>query len=156
MRMTSSGMVPVLCSPPMARTGTLSGPSSRQRDVDVDGVLRDRSRRGGLGREGVSEVDLLAAGDHAFVDVRQPVEGEVPQHLVGGRVRHQRRGRGQAGDDGLADGEAGTVGGGVTWDDLLPLMCGIAFAANVHADDQQTRLESGRRYLGVMLQGMHS
>ncbi len=35
-------------------------------------------------------------------------------------------------------------------------MCGIAFAANVHADDQQTRLESGRRYLGVMLQGMHS
>lgn len=51
---------------------------------------------------------------------------------------------------------AGAVRGAVTWDDLLPLMCGIAFAANVHADDQQTRLESGRRYLGVMLQGLRS
>ncbi|MFH8663038.1 TetR/AcrR family transcriptional regulator [Streptomyces afghaniensis] len=50
---------------------------------------------------------------------------------------------------------AGAVRGVVTWDDLLPLMCGIAFAANVHAEDQQTRLESGRRYLAVMLKGLH-
>jgi hypothetical protein len=42
----------------------------------------------------------------------------------------------------------------ITWDDLLPLMCGIAFAANVQADDRQARLESGRRYLGVVLQGL--
>ncbi len=51
---------------------------------------------------------------------------------------------------------AGAVRGVVTWDDLRPLMCGVAYAANVHADDQQTRLESGRRYVGVMLQGLRS
>ncbi|POX58683.1 TetR family transcriptional regulator [Streptomyces sp. Ru62] len=51
---------------------------------------------------------------------------------------------------------AGAVRGVVTWDDLLPLMCGIAFAANVHAGDRQTRLESGRRYLDVMLRGLRS
>ncbi|MFI6741239.1 TetR/AcrR family transcriptional regulator [Nonomuraea sp. NPDC050451] len=50
---------------------------------------------------------------------------------------------------------AGSVRGVVTWDDLRPLMCGVAYAATVHADDPQARLESGRRYLGVMLQGLH-
>lgn len=35
-------------------------------------------------------------------------------------------------------------------------MCGIAFAADIHAEDQQARLESGRRYLEVMLKGLHS
>jgi AcrR family transcriptional regulator len=49
---------------------------------------------------------------------------------------------------------AGAVRSVVTWDDLLPLMCGIAFAASVHAGDQRTRLESGRRYLRVMLEGL--
>ncbi|MFJ1732961.1 TetR/AcrR family transcriptional regulator [Streptomyces sp. NPDC088254] len=49
---------------------------------------------------------------------------------------------------------AGLVQGVVTWDDLLPLMCGIAFAAKVHSEDRPARLDSGRRYLGVMLQGM--
>ncbi|WP_107115949.1 TetR/AcrR family transcriptional regulator [Streptomyces acidiscabies] len=49
---------------------------------------------------------------------------------------------------------AGAVRGAVTWDDLLPLMCGIAFAAKVHADDPGARLESGRRYLGVVLEGL--
>ena len=48
----------------------------------------------------------------------------------------------------------GAVRGMVTWEDLLPLMCGIAFAANIHADDQQARRESGRRYLDVMLRGL--
>ncbi|MFI9754373.1 TetR/AcrR family transcriptional regulator [Streptomyces collinus] len=50
---------------------------------------------------------------------------------------------------------AGAVRGVVTWDDLLPLMCGLAFAAQVHADDDETRRETGRRYLGVMLRGLH-
>lgn len=52
--------------------------------------------------------------------------------------------------------EAGAVRTVITWDDLLPLMCGIAFAAEVHAEDQRTRLESGRRYLDVMLSGLHA
>ncbi|MFF6952912.1 hypothetical protein ACFZAD_30205 [Streptomyces iakyrus] len=30
---------------------------------------------------------------------------------------------------------SGAVRGVVTWDDLLPLMCGLAFAANVHLPD---------------------
>ncbi|MFF4522662.1 TetR/AcrR family transcriptional regulator [Streptomyces bluensis] len=51
---------------------------------------------------------------------------------------------------------AGSVQGVVTWDDLLPLMCGIAYAAGVHADGQEERLDSGRRYLGVMLRGLRS
>jgi hypothetical protein len=42
----------------------------------------------------------------------------------------------------------------VTWDDLLPLRCGLAFAAEVHADDE-TRLKTGHRYLGVRLRGLH-
>ncbi|MEU2747393.1 hypothetical protein ABZ613_14070 [Streptomyces collinus] len=50
---------------------------------------------------------------------------------------------------------AGAVRGVVTWDDLLPLMCGLAFAAKVYADDDETRLEAGRRHLGVMLRGLH-
>ncbi|MGW5657828.1 TetR/AcrR family transcriptional regulator [Streptomyces humi] len=51
---------------------------------------------------------------------------------------------------------AGAVRDVVTWDDLRPLMCGIAHAAQVHADDLETRLDSGRRYLGVMLHGMRA
>ncbi|MFD7278584.1 hypothetical protein ACFV80_16465 [Streptomyces sp. NPDC059862] len=35
-----------------------------------------------------------------------------------------------------------------TWEDLRPLMCRAAYAATVPADDQETRLESGHRYLG--------
>ncbi|MDT0317857.1 TetR/AcrR family transcriptional regulator [Streptomyces millisiae] len=49
---------------------------------------------------------------------------------------------------------AGTVRTVVTWDDLRPLMCGAAYAATVHADGQETRLASGRRYLSVMLHGL--
>ncbi|WLW50821.1 TetR/AcrR family transcriptional regulator [Streptomyces sp. YU58] len=51
---------------------------------------------------------------------------------------------------------ADAVRGVVTWDDLLPLVCGIAFAAKVHADDREARLASGRRYLEVMLKGLRS
>lgn len=51
---------------------------------------------------------------------------------------------------------AGSVQGVVTWDDLMPLMCGIAYAAGVHADGQEERLDSGHRYLGMMLRGLHS
>ncbi|WTZ37792.1 hypothetical protein OG241_02685 [Streptomyces sp. NBC_01390] len=51
---------------------------------------------------------------------------------------------------------AGAVRGMVTWDDLRPLMCGIAYAAQIHADDLETRLDSGRRYLDAMLHGIHT
>ncbi|MEH0573335.1 MULTISPECIES: TetR/AcrR family transcriptional regulator [Streptomyces] len=51
---------------------------------------------------------------------------------------------------------AGVVRGVVTWEGLLPLMCGVAYAATIHADHQKARLESGRRYLSVMLHGLHT
>lgn len=51
---------------------------------------------------------------------------------------------------------AGTVRGVVSWEDLRPLMCGIAYAAQVHSDTLADRLESVRRYLGVMLNGMRA
>ncbi len=41
----------------------------------------------------------------------------------------------------------------VPWEDLRPLMCGTAHAVDIDADDQETRLASGPRHLGVMLQG---
>ncbi|QNP75568.1 TetR family transcriptional regulator [Streptomyces roseirectus] len=49
---------------------------------------------------------------------------------------------------------AGIVREEITWEDLRPLMCGIAYAANIHTEDQQERLESGRRYLAVTIRGM--
>ncbi|WTV73128.1 hypothetical protein OG885_01505 [Streptomyces sp. NBC_00028] len=51
---------------------------------------------------------------------------------------------------------AGTVRGVVSWEDPRPLMCGIAYAAQVHSDTLADRLESVRRYLGVMLNGMRA
>ncbi|CAL9326994.1 hypothetical protein SUDANB51_00070 [Streptomyces sp. enrichment culture] len=35
-------------------------------------------------------------------------------------------------------------------------MCGVAYAALLHADDPEPRLAPGRRYLGVMLQGLRT
>lgn len=51
---------------------------------------------------------------------------------------------------------AGAVRSVVIWEDLRPLMCGIATAAQIHTDDQETRFDTGRRYLGVMLRGLHT
>lgn len=51
---------------------------------------------------------------------------------------------------------AGAVRSVVTWEDLRPFMCGIAHAASIRAGDQEARLASGRRYLGVMLRGLRA
>ncbi|MEV6209384.1 TetR/AcrR family transcriptional regulator [Kitasatospora sp. NPDC051914] len=48
---------------------------------------------------------------------------------------------------------AGVVRADLTSDDLVPLMCGIAYAANVHAVPA-TRVETARRYLGMLLEGL--
>lgn len=42
----------------------------------------------------------------------------------------------------------------LTSDDLVPLMCGIAYAANVHGDPA-TRVETARRYLTALLEGLY-
>ncbi|MCX4695439.1 TetR/AcrR family transcriptional regulator [Streptomyces sp. NBC_01408] len=49
--------------------------------------------------------------------------------------------------------EAGVVRSDLTSDDLVPLMCGIAYAANVHGDPAARR-ETARRYLAVLLEGL--
>jgi AcrR family transcriptional regulator len=48
---------------------------------------------------------------------------------------------------------AGAVRPGVTAADLVPLMCGVAFAATVHSDTD--RVTTAHRYLDTLLDGLH-
>ncbi|WP_198533689.1 hypothetical protein [Streptomyces odonnellii] len=41
----------------------------------------------------------------------------------------------------------------MTSDDLVPLMCGIAYAANVHGTPA-VRVETARRYLAALLESV--
>lgn len=49
--------------------------------------------------------------------------------------------------------DADVVRADVTADDLVPLMCGIAYAANVHTAPA-ARAETARRYLAALLEGV--
>ncbi|MEV6028033.1 TetR/AcrR family transcriptional regulator [Streptomyces sp. NPDC052036] len=49
--------------------------------------------------------------------------------------------------------EAGVVRADLTSDDLVPLMCGIAYAAQVHSTPA-ARAETARRYLTALLEGL--
>lgn len=49
--------------------------------------------------------------------------------------------------------DAGVVRPDLTSDDLVPLMCGVAYAANVHSIPT-TRVETARRYLTALLEGL--
>ncbi|MGW2094555.1 TetR/AcrR family transcriptional regulator [Promicromonospora sukumoe] len=51
---------------------------------------------------------------------------------------------------------AGVIDPGVTEADMTPLMCGIAYAANVHSElDRSERAATGLRYLTLLLTGLH-
>ncbi|GAA3043244.1 TetR/AcrR family transcriptional regulator [Streptomyces glomeratus] len=50
--------------------------------------------------------------------------------------------------------EAGVVRADLTSDDLVPLMCGVAYAANVHSAPDD-RIETARRYLTALLEGLY-
>lgn len=50
---------------------------------------------------------------------------------------------------------AEVVRGDLTSDDLVPLMCGVAFAANMHTSPA-TRLQTARRYLAALLEGLYT
>ncbi|GHE10706.1 TetR/AcrR family transcriptional regulator [Streptomyces alanosinicus] len=50
--------------------------------------------------------------------------------------------------------DAGVVRADLTSADLVPLMCGVAYAANVHGAPE-TRLETARRYLTALLEGLY-
>ncbi|MGW2562479.1 TetR/AcrR family transcriptional regulator [Streptomyces sp. NPDC001514] len=49
--------------------------------------------------------------------------------------------------------DAGDVRADLTSEDLVPLMCGIAYAANVHSVPA-ARIETARRYLTALLEGL--
>lgn len=51
--------------------------------------------------------------------------------------------------------DAGVVRAGLTADDLVPLMCGIAYAATVHSTAPAARAEAARRYLTALLEGAY-
>jgi AcrR family transcriptional regulator len=72
-----------------------------------------------------------------------PHTAELKQRLVqlAGRLLDR------AHDAGVADPE-------VTKADMLPLMCGVMFAANVHQDPAAGRASTARRYLTVLLEGL--
>ena len=51
---------------------------------------------------------------------------------------------------------AGTVRRDMTQADLIPLMCGVAYAAKAHASGQEPASATGRRYLAVTLDGLRA
>ncbi|MFI1994802.1 TetR/AcrR family transcriptional regulator [Actinoplanes sp. NPDC020271] len=50
--------------------------------------------------------------------------------------------------------DAGVADPTVTKADILPLMCGVMFAANVHQEAGADRAATARRYLTVLLEGL--
>lgn len=52
--------------------------------------------------------------------------------------------------------EAGAVRPDLTPADLVPLMCGIAHAVNVHGGTPADRIDTARRYLATMLGGLRT
>ncbi|WP_457032686.1 TetR/AcrR family transcriptional regulator [Kitasatospora sp. P5_F3] len=73
-----------------------------------------------------------------------PRTTELKQALwsVGGRLLERAR-------------DAGVVRADLASGDLVPLMCGIAYAATVHAGDPGARTATARRYLTALLEGLH-
>jgi AcrR family transcriptional regulator len=51
---------------------------------------------------------------------------------------------------------AGAVRLDVTQADLIPLMCGVVYAARAHASDREPASATGRRYLAVTLDGLRA
>ncbi|MFE9928075.1 TetR/AcrR family transcriptional regulator [Streptomyces sp. NPDC005533] len=52
--------------------------------------------------------------------------------------------------------EAGVVRADLTPADLVPLMCGIAYAVHVHGGGPAERTDAGRRYLTALLEGLRT
>jgi hypothetical protein len=44
----------------------------------------------------------------------------------------------------------------MTQADLIPLMCGVAYAAKAHGSGQEPASATGRRYLAVTLDGLRA
>lgn len=51
---------------------------------------------------------------------------------------------------------AGHVRGSVHDSDIVPLMCGIAYAVHMHGDQPDHRVTAAHRYLDTLLEGLHA
>ncbi|MFF4579884.1 TetR/AcrR family transcriptional regulator [Streptomyces sp. NPDC001373] len=52
--------------------------------------------------------------------------------------------------------DAGAVRRDLADTDLVPLMCGIAYAVNVHGGTPADRIDTAHRYLATLLEGLHA
>ncbi|MGW7458165.1 SbtR family transcriptional regulator [Streptomyces sp. NPDC054797] len=52
--------------------------------------------------------------------------------------------------------DAGAVRRDLAVADLVPLMCGIAYAVNVHGGTPADRIDTAHRYLATLLEGLHA
>lgn len=52
--------------------------------------------------------------------------------------------------------DAGAVRHDLAAADLVPLMCGIAYAVNVHGGTPTDRIDTAHRYLATLLEGLHT
>ncbi len=52
--------------------------------------------------------------------------------------------------------DAGAVRGDLAAADLVPLMCGIAYAVNVHGGTPADRIDTAHRYLATLLEGLRA
>ncbi|MFJ7264897.1 TetR/AcrR family transcriptional regulator [Streptomyces globosus] len=52
--------------------------------------------------------------------------------------------------------DAGAVRRDVAAADLVPLMCGIAYAVNVHGGTPADKIDTAHRYLATLLEGLHT
>ncbi|MFI5642290.1 TetR/AcrR family transcriptional regulator [Streptomyces goshikiensis] len=52
--------------------------------------------------------------------------------------------------------DAGAVRRDLAATDLVPLMCGIAYAVNVHGGTPTDRIDTAHRYLATLLEGLHT
>ena len=52
--------------------------------------------------------------------------------------------------------KAGVIRPEVTKGDIVPLMCGIAYAATTHSHNKTARAATARRYLSLLLSGLQA
>ncbi|MER7768721.1 TetR/AcrR family transcriptional regulator [Kitasatospora sp. NPDC096140] len=52
--------------------------------------------------------------------------------------------------------DAGAVRRDLAATDLVPLMCGVAYAVNVHGGTSADRIDTAHRYLATLLEGLHA
>ncbi|ASW52936.1 TetR/AcrR family transcriptional regulator [Plantactinospora sp. KBS50] len=121
-------------------------------------------RLAGYGEEAVHDTDAWRAltgflmhtveaqvGDPSLATVSAATRDALP------RTTELKRSLRSAGSTLLARAhDAGVVRADLTAADLVPLMCGIAYAAEVHRETPAERTATARRYLRTMLEGLRA